>query len=188
MDAAAALDRARELVADGKQREAILLLRARVHAAPTSQDERRAFAQLYRELGHPDQAGRWGILIEGFTTAEERADFVSLLRNSQPTIHRVRSLLLLDRREDLPPEVQRALEQAQLVPATSRLDTPISVLLTLGGMAAIGTPVVVFVMAVFGASVQGTAIAGLVSALALFVLAALGGAIRALARKSRRIP
>lgn len=36
-------------------------------------------AELYRDLGHIDQAGRWGISVEGWTRNRERDAYTALI-------------------------------------------------------------------------------------------------------------
>ena len=66
------VERARELFEQGNHRAAIQLLKpAAIRDRPPFED-RRALAELYRALDLPDQAGRWGIVLDGWTTARER--------------------------------------------------------------------------------------------------------------------
>jgi hypothetical protein len=66
------LESARALVDAGDTRAALNLLRVHAERDHPPFATRRALAELYRELGAPDQAGRWGIVIEGWTTERER--------------------------------------------------------------------------------------------------------------------
>lgn len=71
-------------------------LRARIGADPGDVETRRLLAESYRATGHLDQAGRWGLLVPGWTTAEERQLFARMVtRTGSPTAARVRRLLLL---------------------------------------------------------------------------------------------
>lgn len=71
-------------------------LRARIGADPSAVEARRMLAESYRSTGHLDQAGRWGLLVPGWTTAEERQLFARMVtRTGSPTVGRVRRLLLL---------------------------------------------------------------------------------------------
>lgn len=56
----------------GERTAALALLRARAQERPGDQLVRLALAERYRSIGAPDQAGRWGISVEGWTTAKER--------------------------------------------------------------------------------------------------------------------
>lgn len=56
----------------GEVRAAVELLKPYAAAEQPPYEKRRALAQLYRDLGAPDQAGRWGIVIDGWTTPFER--------------------------------------------------------------------------------------------------------------------
>lgn len=64
--------RARAHAERGKVRDAVELLKPHAAADRPPYERRRALAQLYRDLGAPDQAGRWGIAIDGWTTPFER--------------------------------------------------------------------------------------------------------------------
>ena len=193
MDAPAALTRARELVAAGKRRDAILMLRARVDANPGSIENRRAFAQFYRDLGHPDQAGRWGLLVDDFATDIEREAFVAILRNTDPTEFRVRTLLVLDRDSELSETARWALEEARK-PAVERpevtetvLEKVSDVLLVTAWAYVLLLPLVILVAAVFDAPwIQAAALGGLAIAVALFALFGIIVAADALITRMRR--
>lgn len=64
--------RARALSRQGNNGAAVALLKARVERERTPGEARRALAEIYREMGAPDQAGRWGIAFDGWTTSFER--------------------------------------------------------------------------------------------------------------------
>lgn len=78
-DTAAKVDRAYRLWGDGKRRGALESLKAAIREDPNALELRRALAGLYRDLGCPDQAGRWGIAIEGWTSSLERDRLARLL-------------------------------------------------------------------------------------------------------------
>lgn len=80
--AAAAVARASQLWSMGEPRAARELLKETVRATPQLTAPRRALAELYRETGCPDQAGRWGISIPGWTTPLERDRLARLLASS----------------------------------------------------------------------------------------------------------
>lgn len=71
--------RARELYTRGNHRAAIDLLRPAAEADSAPYEARLALAEIYRDMDCPDQAGRWGIAIDGWTTARERDRLASLL-------------------------------------------------------------------------------------------------------------
>ena len=66
----------------GRRADALRLLKDAVRAEPTRSDARLALAERYREMGNPDQAGRWGIVFEGWTTDRERDRLARLLASS----------------------------------------------------------------------------------------------------------
>lgn len=66
------IQRAAERWASGAHADALASLRTRVRAAPAALDVRLALVDRYRELGAPDQAGRWGLAVPGLTTPEEQ--------------------------------------------------------------------------------------------------------------------
>jgi len=76
------VDRARTLWDDGRRREAIVELRDRVREEPCDAVARLLLASWYREVRAPDQAGRWGIALPGWTTARERELLARLIASS----------------------------------------------------------------------------------------------------------
>lgn len=76
------IERARALAASGNFRAALNLLRETATREGPPYSSRLALAELYRELGCPDQAGRWGIVSEGWTTEYERDRLARLLAAS----------------------------------------------------------------------------------------------------------
>ncbi|MFZ4893004.1 tetratricopeptide repeat protein [Plantibacter sp. Mn2098] len=66
----------------GRRSDALRVLKEAVRRDPSDDLARRALAERYRELGNPDQAGRWGIGIDGWTTALERDRLARLLAAS----------------------------------------------------------------------------------------------------------
>jgi hypothetical protein len=75
-------ERAQELFEQGNHRAAIQILKPSAIRDRPPFDHRRALAELYRDLGCPDQAGRWGIVLDGWTTARERDRLARLLAAS----------------------------------------------------------------------------------------------------------
>jgi hypothetical protein len=73
------LDRARELVAAGEIRSAIHALKQEAAGSPSDDPARRALAELYRTMGYPDQAARWGIFIRDWVDERERDRLARLL-------------------------------------------------------------------------------------------------------------
>lgn len=76
------VDRARALWDGGQRREAIVELRMRVRKEPRDEVARLLLASWYREVRAPDQAGRWGIALPGWTTARERELLARLIASS----------------------------------------------------------------------------------------------------------
>lgn len=81
--------------------EARVLLRALAEQAPRDLVVRMALADFARAEGHVDQAVRWGIVIDGYTTAHERRVFWRVLIGIT-TLDRVRTYLRLAPGTDLP--------------------------------------------------------------------------------------
>lgn len=55
------------------------MLKDAVRLDPSLDSVRRVLAERYREMGAPDQAGRWGISLDGWTTDLERDRLARLL-------------------------------------------------------------------------------------------------------------
>lgn len=85
--------RARELYSRGNHRAAIDLLRPAAAADSAPYEARLALAEIYRDMDCPDQAGRWGIAVDGWTTERERDRLASLLSATGVTDRRVRGFL-----------------------------------------------------------------------------------------------
>jgi hypothetical protein len=83
----------RRWVEKGEYRRALDRMRELVRDHSDDLDLRRATAQLYRELGNPDQAGRWGYIVPDGATDSEREKFVRSAR--QPVSPGIRQLLLV---------------------------------------------------------------------------------------------
>jgi len=81
--------------------EARVLLRALAEQAPRDLVVRMALADFARAEGHVDQAARWGIVIDGYTTAHERRVFWRVLTGIT-TVDRLRTYLRLRPGSDLP--------------------------------------------------------------------------------------
>lgn len=76
------IEQARALAATGERRRAFRLLRESVEREGAPYRSRLALAELYREQRLPDQAGRWGIVFDGWTTANEQDRLARLLAAS----------------------------------------------------------------------------------------------------------
>lgn len=71
-------------------------LRTRIATSPTDASARTELAESYRAEGYLDQAGRWGLLVAGGSTENERRLFARVVsRTGQSTLERVRHLLLV---------------------------------------------------------------------------------------------
>jgi hypothetical protein len=81
------------------------MLKRALHDDPLSLDARLALAAAYRELGLPDQAGRWGALTDGWATEIERDRFARLLGASGVGKSEIRSFLLLPSGAPVPSSV-----------------------------------------------------------------------------------
>ncbi|MBF4620920.1 hypothetical protein [Clavibacter sp. VKM Ac-2542] len=77
-----AIARARAMWDAGRRREATASLVDRVRSHARETDARLVLAGWYRELGAPDQAGRWGIATPGWTTAIERDRLARMIATS----------------------------------------------------------------------------------------------------------
>jgi len=73
------VERARELWAEGHRRAPLDGMIARVRAEPSDRGARLALVGFYRDLGAPDQAGRWGAALEGEPTDRELDRLARLL-------------------------------------------------------------------------------------------------------------
>lgn len=72
------------------------VFRARIRAVPADMTARAALAESYRARGNLDQAGRWGLLVSGGSTPEERRQFARhTARFGTSDLNRVRRLLLI---------------------------------------------------------------------------------------------
>jgi len=106
MDSSAALDVARASVARGNPRGAIVSLRTRATNEPESMEARLALATLYRELGHADQAGRWGSAQPGWAKPEEVAAFARMAVSLNAGEGKLRSLMHLQPGMEVPEAVR----------------------------------------------------------------------------------
>lgn len=70
-----AIDRALADTSIGNRTEARTRLKGYIVNRPDSMEARRLLMELYRVDGYPDEAGRWGYLIQDGATPEERAAY-----------------------------------------------------------------------------------------------------------------
>ncbi|MCL9665051.1 hypothetical protein L2091_07390 [Curtobacterium albidum] len=99
------IDRAAERWASGARADALMSLRTRVRAAPAALEVRLALVERYRELGAPDQAGRWGLAVPGLTTSEEQDRAARLFAASGVDESGLATFLVLPAGSALPAEV-----------------------------------------------------------------------------------
>jgi hypothetical protein len=83
-----------QLRRSGNVRLALNVLKNAAWADPGDLRVRRALAEMYREMGHPDQAGRWGIVLDGWTTPKEKEELVKDIAYRGDHEHLVRFLNL----------------------------------------------------------------------------------------------
>jgi hypothetical protein len=98
------LDQASDLWDNGRTSEALELMKSAVRKDPSLLAIRLALAERYRETRHPDQAGRWGIVFDGWVTDIERDRLARLLASSGVTERGVVKFLSLADR-NIPPEI-----------------------------------------------------------------------------------
>jgi hypothetical protein len=67
---------------DGRKSESLQLMKLAIRKDPSLLAVRRMLAERYRQMGHPDQAGRWGIVFDGWTTDVECDRLARLLASS----------------------------------------------------------------------------------------------------------
>lgn len=174
--------RARELFEVGRHRAALEMLKPAAAAERFPFRQRRALAELYRELGYHDQAGRWGIVLDGWTTDVERDRLARLLAARDPSPRSVREFLsvppgtatlALDAlvRERVPSyrerfEAQAARQREQSPPLSAPAERAGDIGFGLGlaaALAALLGMAVVFVIALLGGEAQAAAgMAGLI--------------------------
>lgn len=76
-------------------------------------DARLELAELYRSLGHIDQAGRWGISVEGWARGRERDAYAALIKQRRPDAESMlRRLSGIGPREPLTDDARSIIEQA----------------------------------------------------------------------------
>ncbi|PPF15868.1 MULTISPECIES: hypothetical protein [unclassified Rathayibacter] len=111
MDEEATVERADLLWQEGRRAAALELLRTHVRCVPSNTRARLALIAKYRALGAPDQAGRWGLALDGETSDFERDRAARLLAGAGVRDEDLPEFLALPSR-DLP---QEALELLPLV-------------------------------------------------------------------------
>ena len=161
--------------------------KARVLANPASLELRLELAEAYRVRGFPDQAGRWGILSEGWPTDLELDRLARMLAVSGTSATEVRTLLLLPESADLPPALT-ALLSGQVAAYRARPSRAAAMAMRVveaAGLTAlcafVGTLLIVFVLSLFGTiDPTGVARVGGIATVAFTVIALGAGGLAAL--------
>jgi len=134
------------------------------HEVGSRPEARLELAELYRDLGHVDQAGRWGISVDGWARARELDAYAALLRQKRPDAESMlRRLSGFDRSQPLTADAIAVLEDVAAAedpvsPLTGwRAQVDVASRITSAGVAAIGLIVVVVMMfIVFGSALAGS--------------------------------
>jgi hypothetical protein len=105
---------------DGRRSDALQLMRFAVQSDPSLLVVRRALAERYREMGNPDQAGRWGIVFDGWTTEIERDRLARLLAASGVSESQTATFLALH--HDELPEVVTGILHGSVVKYRSKYE------------------------------------------------------------------
>ena len=136
MDERAVIADARALVATGRWALAVDALKAFLGTHIESAGCRRELAMMYRGQGHPDQAGRWGILLKAWATDREIAAFAKMIAAIRPDEAHLRRLLELPKGAAIPEEVM-VLAVPWMPPGTERARRWASTLSASAGVLAI---------------------------------------------------
>jgi hypothetical protein len=102
MDSHSVIADARAALNSGRTQEGLTLLKSRLRAHPEELDVRRELAEAYRGLGHADQAGRFGLLIPGWSSQVEQEAFIHAFIAPEIGEMRVEQLVILPRGAALP--------------------------------------------------------------------------------------
>ena len=149
----ARIEAARELASDGRFRDAVDLLKEAIAGHPADIDARVTLAELYRERGHPDQAGRWGALVPGWATDAELRSCARLFDPHDPPERIAR--VLVTSVDALPPALVELIRLHGTVPSREGTRASAASTSVWIGIAAVlvllSAGVTVFVRAVFGA-------------------------------------
>lgn len=184
--ATAAIETARSLAKVGRVRDAGRLLRDHLAEDPGNAELRRAIARIYRDAGHPDQAGRYEFFLAG-SMKTERAAYLDLLVAADADEGRIRQLSILPAEVAIPQAFLSELsgrrrEHAQVEPWNSLVSIASVAFVAL----ALVTILLVYFLAVLGAdgAVVIARVGGL-ACLAALTAATLGFAASAWVRRSR---
>ena len=181
-------------------------LKRAVRAAPTNAAARLALAEVYRELGMPDQAGRWGALSDGWATDVELDRFARQLGASGIGPDNIRPFLLLPAGAKLPASLEAlvagpaATYQREL--ATKRraewVDTPslriaqrvVDVFAVAAAICSLGTVLIVYFWTVGGVEVSPTfaRVAGAIVLLLAVIASIAFATVLRIRRRNRIVP
>jgi hypothetical protein len=106
MDSRSVIADARAALHSGRTQEGLALLKSRLRAHPEELDVRRELAEAYRALGHADQAGRFGLLVPGWSSQAEHDAFIHAFITPEIGEMRVEQLVVLPRKAALPGGVE----------------------------------------------------------------------------------
>ncbi|MFT2690010.1 hypothetical protein [Clavibacter zhangzhiyongii] len=187
-----AVAHARAMWDAGRRREATASLVDRVRSHPREEAARLTLAGWYRELGAPDQAGRWGIATPGWTTAPERDRLARMIATSGHRGDGILRFLDLPERDvpadvaELLPLVERHRERyarawvpiAEVAPpADPRHEVAVGLCVGAGAVFAVGM-LLAGILSLFGVAVVGVARWTGVVALVLLKLAVIAEGTR----------
>ena len=182
------------------------ILKAAVRDNPMSEQARLALASAYRELGMPDQAGRWGALSDGWATDVELDRFARQLGASGIGPDNIRPFLLLPAGAKLPASLEALVAgpavtyQREL--ATKRraewVDTPslriaqrvVDVFAVAAAICSLGTVLIVYFWTVGGVEVSPTfaRVAGAIVLLLAVIASIAFATVVRIRRRNRIVP
>jgi hypothetical protein len=102
MDSRSVIADARAALNSGRSQEGLALLKSRLRAHPEELDVRRELAEAYRALGHADQAGRFGLLVPGWSSQVEQDAFIHAFITPEIAEMRVEQLVIMPHKASLP--------------------------------------------------------------------------------------
>jgi hypothetical protein len=102
MDSHSVIADARAALNSERTQEGLALLKSQLRAHPEELDVRRELAEAYRALGHSDQAGRFGLLIPGWSSQAEHDAFIHAFITPDIAEMRVEQLVIMPHKASLP--------------------------------------------------------------------------------------
>lgn len=154
-------------------------LRSRLADDPNDEAARRELVTLYRGAGHLDQAGRYGIAIDGLATQKELRAYGTMLRGIGADDDRMRGLSRLPEGATISVPAREALESPP--DRDDVLDALLLIAWALVPLAIVVTLVWTFVVALTGApDVQSVAVIASLTTLGTVVLGAIVTALWAM--------